>query len=62
MLLKDFLVLFLILHLCICYSPRSEEADRGAFSPDGAQPLGGDPEGGLQARLGARGDQAAAAP
>lgn len=32
-----------------CRYLRSEEADRGAFGPHGAEPLGGDPQGGLQA-------------
>lgn len=41
-------------------SLRSEEADRGASGSDGAEPLGGDPAGGLQARTGTRGDQALA--
>lgn len=40
----------LFIFFCLCQYPRSEEADRGAFGSDGAEPLGGDPEGGLQAR------------
>lgn len=49
-------------HCYLCPLFRSEEADGGTSGSDCAEALGGDPSGGLQARPGTRGDQAAAEP
>lgn len=46
----EILILVLIADCCLCPDSRSEEADGGTSGSDRAEPLGGDPSGGLQAR------------